>query len=491
MVTPSFALIGALCTMLGSLPGIVAFASHGSSAGEAPAEISADSLQAHVEFLASDELAGRSIGSPGLLKAAHYLAAELKDAGLEPAGDEGSFLQAMTFQREAYRAVPELVFEPDQGEPQALQYGSEFRYWRGGESGTMKLHVLGEDAVLPPQPHAGLALCFTELSRSRAQRWLKEQGHENGSGFGAVLTFQRRAGEATDQLPRSGRQRLQPDEGVTPSPAWIELSPELKASLAGGEFKGIEMQPHFELEQTVSYNVLGRLPGAGSESRPELAQQALVVSAHYDHIGTSEVKAEDTEDTDHVYNGADDDASGVATVLEIARALAAEGPQAREVLFLLATAEEIGIVGTSFYLDHPSTPLERTVANLNFEMVGRPDEKVGGPGRLWLSGHERTNLMAAYEEQGLEIGADPYPDQNFFSRSDNIVFCMRGIVGQTFSTYNLHTDYHSVKDEADRIDFEHMQSCARAGLQAVRMVADGSIDPEWLEGGQPSPRSRR
>jgi Zn-dependent M28 family amino/carboxypeptidase len=115
----------------------------------------------------------------------------------------------------------------------------------------------------------------------------------------------------------------------------------------------------------------------------------------------------------------------VACLLEIAQELAAGGPRDREVLFLLATAEEIGIVGTRFYLDHPSTPLERTVCNLEFEMIGRPDSAAGGAGRLWLTGPERTNLMRAY---------------------------------------------------------------TKAGLRAVELVADGSVDPAWLEGGRPEGR---
>ena len=200
--------------------------------------------------------------------------------------------------------------------------------------------------------------------------------------------------------------------------------------------------------------------------------------------------AEQDGDTDVIMNGADDDASGVACVLEIAQKFAHSGPQARELVFLLATAEELGVVGTSYYLDHPSTPIERTVANLNFEMIGRPDEKAGGPGRLWLTGHERTSLMSTYVKNGLRIAADPYPEQNFFMRSDNIVFCFRGVVGQTFSSYNLHTDYHQVSDDADSLDYAHMESATAAGFEAVRLVADGTITPQWLEGGQPERRAR-
>ena len=121
-------------------------------------------------------------------------------------------------------------------------------------------------------------------------------------------------------------------------------------------------------------------------------------------------------------------------------------------------------------------------------MIGRPDALIGGPGQLWLTGFERTNLGPAFAAEGIEIAVDPRPDQNFFMRSDNIAFARRGIVAQSLSTYDLHTDYHRVTDEADTLDYAHMEACVRTSYEAARALADGRVDPAWEPGGQPEPR---
>jgi Zn-dependent M28 family amino/carboxypeptidase len=174
-------------------------------------------------------------------------------------------------------------------------------------------------------------------------------------------------------------------------------------------------------------------------------------------------------------------------VLELAQAFAADEPPARTLLFLLASGEEKGLIGTRYYLDHPSVPLDQTVANLNFEMIGRPDELIG-PGKLWLTGFERTTLGAAFREAGFDVVADERPEQNFFQRSDNYAFAVLGIVGQTLSSYNLHEDYHNVTDEADTLDYEHMQAATRSAYAAARLLSQGEISPEWLPGGKPEAR---
>jgi hypothetical protein len=456
------------------------------SQAETTPEVRLADLEAHVRFLASDELRGRMTGSPESVRAAHYLAAVLERAGLEPAGDEGTFLQAVPFQRERFLALPELQLSGSGGERSA-RYGADFIVRQGGAPGVARVLLIRTEEDLPAEASADIALCFPEARRSRARIWLEKAGHPLGAGFGLIMTPARRDGEATKEVPAPGRLHLAEDNpgGAV---AWIELGSELSGELASGALGAVSFDLHYELEAVPSYNVIGRLRGRVDAEDAALASQSLVVSAHYDHIGTRTPREGDAEGADLIFNGADDDASGVACVLELAEAMAHGPAPAREVLFLLATAEEMGIVGTSYYLDHPATPLEQTICNLNFEMVGRPDAKAGGPGKLWFSGGERTNLLAAFQAAGLAIVQDPYPEQRFFERSDNIVFVRRGIVGQTFSTYDLHEDYHQVSDEAETLDFAHMEGCARAGLAAVRLLAEGEVNPEWLPGGQPKPR---
>jgi len=221
-----------------------------------------------------------------------------------------------------------------------------------------------------------------------------------------------------------------------------------------------------------AHNVVGILRGEG-----EGARKAVVLGAHYDHIGGEKPAPGDT--TDRINNGADDDASGCSVVLELAGALAHEGHHAHSIIFLLATGEEIGNVGADYQLLHPVVPLADTIANLNFEMLGRPDPLVGGAGKMWLTGWDQTNLGEALVAAGVAVVADPRLDQHFYERSDNIAYVRKGVVGQTFSTFNLHKDYHTVKDEADAIDFEHLTSCAREALKAVDLVVDGKLVPAF------------
>ncbi|HKU61201.1 MAG TPA: M20/M25/M40 family metallo-hydrolase [Gemmatimonadales bacterium] len=227
-------------------------------------------------------------------------------------------------------------------------------------------------------------------------------------------------------------------------------------------------------------NVIGLVRG----SDPALAKEAVVVGAHYDHLGIGR-----PVNGDSIYNGADDDASGVAAVLTAARELAAGPKPRRTVVFLLSTGEEEGVLGTQYYLEHPAWPLEHTVADLEVEMIGRPDSLAGGPGRLWLTGYERSTMGETFAAAGLPVVADPRPDQSFFLRSDNIVFAVRGIPAHTLSSYNMHRDYHQPSDEVSAVDSTHLARAAEVVGRAVRLLADGD-PPRWHPGGQPTSLGR-
>ncbi|MBI3568597.1 MAG: M20/M25/M40 family metallo-hydrolase [Gemmatimonadetes bacterium] len=224
-------------------------------------------------------------------------------------------------------------------------------------------------------------------------------------------------------------------------------------------------------------NVVGVLRG----SDPSLQAEHILIDAHYDHLG---MRTPAVAGGDSIYNGADDDASGVTAVLEIARQLA-HGPKPRRTVVFAATiGEEVGLLGTNWYIAHPALPLSGMVANLEIEMIGRPDSLAGGSGRAWLTGYERSTMGDMLAANGVPIGPDKRPDQQFFQRSDNIAFARRGIVAHTLSTYNLHTDYHQVTDDVSRVDFAHMAGVINAAAKAARLLADGA-KPEWKPGGKP------
>jgi hypothetical protein len=223
-------------------------------------------------------------------------------------------------------------------------------------------------------------------------------------------------------------------------------------------------------------NVVGILRG----SDVRLRDSVVLVDAHYDHLGIGA-----PVNGDSIYNGADDDASGVVAVLEAARAMAAGAPPRRTVLFVATTGEEVGLLGTRWFIEHPVVPLASIVANLEIEMIGRPDSLAGGPGRAWLTGYERSTMGPAFAAAGLPIVADRRLDQQFFMRSDNIAFAQRGIPAHTISSFNLHADYHRPSDDASRVDFAHMTSVIQAVASATRLLADGPA-PQWNPGGRPA-----
>ena len=128
--------------------------------------------------------------------------------------------------------------------------------------------------------------------------------------------------------------------------------------------------------------------------------------------------------------------------------------------------------------------------NLNFEMIGRPDPAVGGPGKLWLTGFERSTLGEQLNALGLAVVADPYPDMRFFERSDNYALAQRGAVAQTLSSYGMHREYHTVDDEIETLDFDHLATVTGLALTATRAAASGELTPVWREGGRPQAQSR-
>jgi Zn-dependent M28 family amino/carboxypeptidase len=225
------------------------------------------------------------------------------------------------------------------------------------------------------------------------------------------------------------------------------------------------------------WNVIGRIRG---RSRPD---EVILLSAHLDHVG---IRPGD----DPVYNGADDNASGVALVLELATALARGSRPARTIVFAFFDAEELGGRGSAQFLETAPVAFDSIILNLNVEMVGRPDMTLP-PGTLWLTGYERSTLGPAFADRGARIVADPRPAERFFERSDNIAFARRGIVAHSLSSFGMHADYHRPSDDLSAIDFEHLADVTRMTLDLVRWLANSSFMPEWREGMRPAPGGER
>jgi hypothetical protein len=222
-----------------------------------------------------------------------------------------------------------------------------------------------------------------------------------------------------------------------------------------------------------TWNAIGILRGT---SDPE---SVILLTAHLDHLGIGPAVNGDDN-----YNGADDDASGTTAVLAFAHILATGPRPKRTIVFALFGSEEIGGYGNRAFLQHPPVPLSSIVANLEFEMIGRPDSAVPA-GTLWLTGFDRSNLGPELAKHGAHLVNDPHPKEQFFQRSDNYALAKQGIIAHTVSSFGLHKDYHQPSDELRTIDFGHMTNAIASMVEPIRWLANSKWKPEWNPGRKP------
>ena len=223
-----------------------------------------------------------------------------------------------------------------------------------------------------------------------------------------------------------------------------------------------------------TYNAVGILKGSDPSG------EAILISAHLDHLGRRETAPGD----DKVFNGADDDASGTVAVIELAGVLARRGQPKRTIIFACYGSEEIGGFGARHVRDHPPVPLPKIVANVQFEMIGRPDPDVA-PKTLWLTGYERSDLGPTLASRGARLVQDPHPAQKFFQRSDNYTMALEGVVAHTVSSYGLHKEYHQPSDETRMIDYAHMTESIASMVEPLAWLANATFKPAWKPGMKP------
>lgn len=435
-------------------------------------------VRAHMEFLASDAMQGRGSATQFELLAGHYIASQLRQYGVEPAGDaEGaggrkSFIQTVALKRQAFAEAPVLSFVAAGGAERRLTHGREMLVTRvatAQSKGALQKLRAGE------RPAQGAFVLMTQNEGSGARQLYVEARAMLQQGAEAVFVAENAQlrrnwaalGAKPPELP------LMADETAG---SMIVLSTdafrELQAAADGTQITlGGTLAP---AETSYTWNVVGVLPGADAKSGAD----AVLLSAHMDHIGVGTGQA-----GDQIYNGADDDASGVVAVLELARALAGARHK-RTVYFVLFGSEEKGGYGAQYFLAHPPVPLERMVANLEFEMIGRPDPKVAAD-TLWLTGYERSNLGAELARQGARLVQDPHPEENFFQRSDNYALARRGVVAHTVSSFGLHREYHQPNDDLAHIDFAHMTRAINSMVAPVHWLVNSNFTPAWAEGKKP------
>jgi Zn-dependent M28 family amino/carboxypeptidase len=228
--------------------------------------------------------------------------------------------------------------------------------------------------------------------------------------------------------------------------------------------------------------VIGVLPG----SDPELKDSYIIVTAHYDHLGVK-APASDPDSSDRIYNGADDDGSGVVSVIELANALATMRPHPRRsIVFMTVFGEEKGLLGSQYYARHPLFPLNRTVANINIEQVGRTDDNEGPQlASATFTGFTYSDVPPLFEEAGKSIGvkvSDRNPGADpFFARSDNQALADAGIPSHTVAVALEFPDYHQPGDEWRKIDYTNMKLIDRMLGIGIISLANDRETPEWNE----------
>ena len=500
------------------------------AAAARPASAQADRWWADVKALAHDSMAGRQTGSVAHRKAAEFIAAAFRGAGLRPAGSDGYF-----------QPVPFVVRTVDESK-------SHLALLRDGAEQPL---VLGEDAsfalraplavrVDAPLVFAGYGLSIPELahddlaglelkgsvvvylsgsprglpgpviSHARSQAW---RAFQAAGAVGMIVVSPAREGAAAYE--RGARFRFAPqmalDEPALDGQAGNQLSltfnpgraeklfigaAETFAALASRADSGLPL-PHFALpvrirssarlleRRLLSDNVVGLLPGTD----PALANEYVVLTAHFDHVGIGPAV-----NGDSIYNGAMDNASGTALLIDAARQLAGSSVRRhRSVLFVAVTAEEHGLLGSRWFANHPTVPGEALVANLNTDMFlpFMPLKYV------MVNGLEESNLAddarRVGADQHIQVMTDPEPEENRFVRSDQYSFILRGIpalsvkVGYTRDSPE-HTivrefrvkRYHLPSDDVDQpIDRQSAEDFERYYVALVNEMANRSTRPSY------------
>jgi hypothetical protein len=444
--------------------------------------VCAECIRANEEYLASDALRGRGSGTEDEHKAADYIGSQLQKYGIEPAGEDGGYVQRAAILRLKMTGAPELTCKtPGDGLPAqffTFTYGKDFLaiyLTRARFSGLLrKVDADKGDA----KTEAGTIVLITGKDRHKIRSTAFAAA---SSGVAAVLVL----GPAESQHFEEGGKRLPEMPARLEGGSGGDLGGNFNVlELSGNAVQRLEQMPdgskvYFEApateEKGYTWNAVGVLRGRD----PALQHAAVLFSAHLDHLGVGK-----PVNGDDIYNGADDDASGTVAVLELARVLGAGPKPKRTVIFALFGSEETGGLGSTYFREHPPVPLKDLAANLEFEMIGRPDPAVKAD-TLWLSGWERSNLGATLAAHGAHLVGDPHPEQNFFARSDNYVLAKKGVVAQTISSYGLHGDYHRPSDDVAHVDFKHMTAAIGSLLGPVEWLVNSDFTPRWNQRGQP------
>ena len=482
------------------------------AAGQAAGPIDADRLLDHVKFLASDELKGRGDGSPELNRAADYVARQFDEIGLQPGGDAKSWFQPFELVAGLSVGRSNSLVLSDRGRSVRLELGSTYYPLsvvpnespdaaseqmdalplvfagyglsapNSGYDDYASLDVAGKAVLIfshEPQENdrdsrlngnrfmqESTLVAKADAARTRGARVLlvvSDPSHAADEGLYRTFAILPDAEEAGLTVLRVRRAEMQPLLDLWSLDASAlqterDLRPRSR-QLTTARVDYVEALAHDRREVR---NVVGILPGAD----PAKGRQAIVIGAHYDHVGLGGRLSVSPERTGEIHNGADDNASGTASIIEIARAAAAQRARFPMTLVFVAFAgEERGLLGSEHYVKDPAIPISETVAMLNLDMVGR------SRGAVDVSGLDRgtlkDDLMAAGRATG---GLDIKQAGPGAGRSDDSSFLDARVPAVNFFT-GFHADYHRPTDDWDRIDKDGTARVAALALEFAARIA--------------------
>jgi hypothetical protein len=453
---------------------------------------------------------GRAAGTPGADRAAAYLAAEFRHLGLRAAGDAGGFLQPFAVLT-GVRLVPGAALEmtTPRDPPRTFAGGQAFLPFAFSADGDVAGDVAfaGHGITAPPlgyDDYAGLDVRGkVVLLMTGEPREADPQGPFRPAEYfhytelrHKVLNAREHGAAAVVIVEHPGRgDRLAALRGTAPSWGILAVSAlrEVADALLGAArldladlhariervgapasrvLPGVRARIRATLlrERGTTANVVGLLPGAD----PALAAEAVVVGAHYDHLGRGSPFSLAPERADAIHPGADDNASGTAALLGLAETLIRAGPTRRSVVFVAFSAEELGLLGSAHYVRHPAVALERTVAMVNLDSVGRLRD-----GRLHAMGVDTGQGLRALVEQAAQglprlalrgDGIGPSDHTAFLNRERPAVFFFTG----------PHADYHRPSDTWDKIDADGLRTVTTVAYRVVRALADRDERPAFV-----------
>jgi Iap family predicted aminopeptidase len=435
--------------------------------------ITPEALKAHVSFLSSDALEGRATPSRGHDVAAEYIAAQFRRAGLTPAGDDGYFQTANWKYAQRNAADFRMTIEAGGKAITVPHTQVSYQYKSAHELPATPVVRMEAAAALANPKNADGKVLFLQVPANTSPYGTLQKLMTAGAKPAAVVLADTK--RPTGNGGADGWLVDPAAKPAAPRPPVITVhGADLQSALEGADARVSFAIPAGAEKPVKLRNVIGVLPG----SDPALKDTYVILSAHYDHVGIT---------NGEVFNGANDNASGVASMIEVASAMVQSKQRPRRsVVFLALWGEELGMVGSNYYGRNPVFPLVKTVANLNLEQMGRTDDMEGAQiDRAAMTGFDFSDMGAIMQRTGESMGIKVFKHEKFsdefFGRSDNQALADQGIPSHTMSVAYAFPDYHGKDDTWDKIDYDNMTRVTRMVAAGITALANSTTAPKWNE----------